>query len=43
MTDINVGKDNRFHKYYSPSEDAVITDVASQVPYGGAIIQRPMG
>ena len=42
MTDINVGKDNRFHKYYSPSEDAVITDVASQVPYGGAVIQRPM-
>lgn len=42
MTDINVGKDNRFHKYYSPSEDAVITDVASQVPYGGNIIQRPM-
>ena len=42
MTDINVGKDNRFHKYYSPSEDAVITDVASQVPYGGSIIQRPM-
>ena len=42
MTDINVGKDNRFHKYYGPSEDAVITDVASQVPYGGAVIQRPM-
>lgn len=42
MTGINVGKDNRFYKYYSPSEDAVITDVASQVPYGGNIIQRPM-
>ena len=42
MSDINVGKDNRFYKYYSPSEDAVITDVASQVPYGGNIIQRPM-
>lgn len=42
MSDINVGKENRFHKYYSPSEDAVITDVASQVPYGGTIIQRSM-
>ena len=43
MTGINVGKDNRFHKYYSTAEDSVITDVAPQVPYGGAIIQRPMG
>lgn len=42
IKDISIGKSNRFSKYYSPVEDSVITDVSPQVPYGGAMISRPV-
>lgn len=40
ITDINIGKNNRFGKYYKPAEDSVMTGWAPNVPYSGIVAKE---
>ena len=40
ITDINIGKNNRFGKYYNPAEDSVMTGWAPNVPYSGIVAKE---
>jgi len=40
ITDINIGENNRFGKYYKPAEDSVMTGWAPNVPYSGIVAKE---